>query len=103
MMHVLITARFICVSITIIFIACKEVNFFTCTYNSPYENLAQFFSEEPDGKYFYIASYTLYDSGIVERKYSQKTNVNEWLGQCSKETLFTKKWLARVSPEALVE
>ena len=69
-MHVLITARVLCVSITILFIAYNEVNFFTWTHSSPFENLAQFSGEEPDGKYFYIASHTLYDYGIIGRKYS---------------------------------
>ena len=69
-MHVLIIARVLYVSITSLFIAYEEVNFFTCTHSSPFENLTQFSGEEPDGKYFYIASHTLYDSGIVGRKYS---------------------------------
>lgn len=34
-----------------------------------------------------MQSLQLHNSGIVERKYSQKINVLEWVGQCSKEAL----------------
>ena len=34
-----------------------------------YMKIWQFSGEDPDGKYFYIASHTLYNSAIVGRKY----------------------------------